>query len=67
MATRLCFDPAGGFLLSGREDGTILVYALDDLTTGTHAIKAKNDNRYRTVVTSNGHGAHVTACCFDEK
>lgn len=30
MATRLCFDPAGGFLLSGREDGTILVYALDD-------------------------------------
>ena len=30
MATRLCFDPAGGFLLSGREDGTILVYAPDD-------------------------------------
>ncbi len=51
MATRLCFDPAGGFLLSGREDGTILVHAPDD-------------GRILKVLT--GRKSSVTALVFSE-
>ena len=51
MATRLCFDPAGGFLLSGREDGTILVHDPDD-------------GRILKVLT--GRKSSVTALIFSE-
>ena len=51
MATRLCFDPAGVFLLAGREDGTILVHDPDD-------------GRILKVLT--GRKSSVTAMVFSE-
>ena len=51
MATRLCFDPAGGFLLAGREDGTILVHDPDE-------------GRILKVLT--GRKSSVTAMVFSE-